>query len=50
MVQGSHGDVGVVDRAFVGADAAFWLVPPRDPNAASVEAAYVDFATAASAS
>jgi uncharacterized protein YbjT (DUF2867 family) len=42
VVQGSHGDLGVVDRAFAGADAVFWLVPP-DPRAASVEAAYVDF-------
>jgi uncharacterized protein YbjT (DUF2867 family) len=42
VVQGSHGDIGVVDRAFAGADAVFWLVPP-DPRAASVEAAYVDF-------
>ncbi len=42
VVAGSHGDIGVVDRAFAGADAVFWLVPP-DPRAVSVEAAYVDF-------
>jgi len=42
VVPGSHGDIGVVDRAFAGADAVFWLVPP-DPRAVSVEAAYVDF-------
>jgi len=42
VVQGSHGDFGVVDRAFAGADAVFWLLPP-DPRAGSVEAAYVDF-------
>ena len=42
VVPGSHGDIGVVDRAFAGADAVFWLVPP-DPQAESVEAAYVDF-------
>jgi uncharacterized protein YbjT (DUF2867 family) len=42
VVQGSHGDIDVVDRAFAGADAVFWVVPP-DPRAASVEAAYVDF-------
>jgi uncharacterized protein YbjT (DUF2867 family) len=42
VVPGSHGDIGVVDRAFAGADAVFWLVPP-DPHADSVEAAYVDF-------
>jgi uncharacterized protein YbjT (DUF2867 family) len=42
VVQGSHGDIDVVDKAFAGADAVFWLVPP-DPRAASVEAAYLDF-------
>jgi uncharacterized protein YbjT (DUF2867 family) len=42
VVPGSHGDIDVVDRAFEGADAVFWLVPP-DPHADSVEAAYVDF-------
>jgi uncharacterized protein YbjT (DUF2867 family) len=42
IVQGSHGDADVVDQAFVGADAVFWLVPP-DRHADSVEAAYVDF-------
>jgi uncharacterized protein YbjT (DUF2867 family) len=42
VVTGSHGDADVVDRAFAGADAVFWLVPP-DPRAHSVEAAYVDF-------
>lgn len=42
VVQGSHGDIDVVTRAFAGADSVFWLVPP-DPHAASVEAAYVDF-------
>jgi uncharacterized protein YbjT (DUF2867 family) len=41
-VQGSHGDLEVVTRAFVGADSVFWLVPP-DPHAESVEAAYVGF-------
>ena len=42
VVQGSHGDIDVVTRAFAGADSVFWLVPP-DPHAESVEAAYVDF-------
>jgi uncharacterized protein YbjT (DUF2867 family) len=42
VVQGSHGDTDVVDKAFAGADAVFWLVPP-DPRATSVEAAYLDF-------
>ena len=42
VVPGSHGDIDVVDRAFEGADAVFWLVPP-DPQADSAEAAYVDF-------
>jgi uncharacterized protein YbjT (DUF2867 family) len=42
VVQGSHGDLDVVTRAFAGADSVFWLVPP-DPHAESVEAAYVGF-------
>jgi uncharacterized protein YbjT (DUF2867 family) len=42
VVQGSHGDIDVVTRAFAGADTVFWLVPP-DPQAESVESAYVDF-------
>lgn len=42
VVQGSHADPAVVDRAFAGANGVFWLVPP-DPRATSVEAAYVDF-------
>ncbi|MDT0439318.1 NAD(P)H-binding protein [Streptomyces sp. NPDC005840] len=28
VVTGSHGDPAVVDRAFAGADAVFWLTPP----------------------
>jgi uncharacterized protein YbjT (DUF2867 family) len=42
IVQGSHGDADVVNKAFKGADAVFWLVPP-DFKAQSVEAAYLDF-------
>ena len=42
VVQGSHGDTAVVNKAFVGANAVFWLVPP-DPRAKTVDAAYVDF-------
>ncbi len=42
VVEGSHGDAEVVNRAFKGADAVFWLVPP-DPKAESVEAAFVGF-------
>ncbi len=41
-VEGSHGDAAVVDAAFAGADAVFWLAPP-DPRAPSVEAAFVGF-------
>jgi uncharacterized protein YbjT (DUF2867 family) len=43
VVVGSHGDAAVVDKAFAGADAVFWLTPP-DPRAPSVEAAFVGFA------
>lgn len=42
VVKGSHGDAGVVNEAFSGADAVFWLTP-ADPKAASVTEAYVDF-------
>jgi uncharacterized protein YbjT (DUF2867 family) len=48
VVQGSHGDSDVVDRAFAGADSVFWLVPPN-PQATSVVAAYVDFSRPACA-
>ena len=42
VVEGSHGDSAVVNKAFKGADAVFWLVPP--PSVAdSMEAAYVGF-------
>ncbi len=40
-VPGSHGDAGVAGRAFQGADAVFWLIPP-DPHAANLHV-YVDF-------
>lgn len=42
VVQGSHSDPEVVNRAFAGADTVFWLVP-ADRKAESVYAAYVDF-------
>jgi uncharacterized protein YbjT (DUF2867 family) len=42
IVEGSHGDAPVVDKAFAGADAVFWLTPP-DPRAPSVEAAFAGF-------
>jgi uncharacterized protein YbjT (DUF2867 family) len=42
VIEGSHGDGKVVERAFEGADSVFWLVPPDD-KAQSVEEAYVDF-------
>jgi len=42
IVEGSHGDGAVVDEAFASADAVFWLTPP-DPQAPSVEAAFLGF-------
>lgn len=42
VVEGSHGDAAVVDRAFHGADAVFWLCPPAP--AATPATATVDFA------
>lgn len=42
VVEGSHGDAAVVNKAFNDAEAVFWLVPPA-PRAESIEAAYLDF-------
>ena len=42
IVEGSHGDAAVVDKAFAGADAVFWLTPP-DLRAPSVDAAFAGF-------
>lgn len=33
VITGSHGDADVVDQAFEGADAVFWLVPPDGSRA-----------------
>ncbi|MBE1468919.1 NAD(P)H-binding protein [Kibdelosporangium phytohabitans] len=41
VVTGSHGDAAVVDQAFAGADAVFWLVPPD--GSLSQEDAYRGF-------
>lgn len=41
VVEGSHGDASVVDHAFAGADALFWLAPP-DPTK-TLEEAWLDF-------
>ncbi|MFD7813056.1 NAD(P)H-binding protein [Streptomyces sp. NPDC059785] len=46
VVTGSHGDADVVGRAFAGADAVFWLVPPAF-RAPSLDAAYTGFTRAA---
>jgi uncharacterized protein YbjT (DUF2867 family) len=43
VVEGSHGDPEVVDRAFAGADSVFWLAPP-DRGAPTLEAVYAEFA------
>jgi len=43
VVQGSHGEADVVERAFDGADAVFWL-PPPNPHAESLNAVYAGFA------
>ena len=42
VVEGSHGDAAVVDRAFDGAEAVFWLVAPN-PALETLEQSYVDF-------
>ena len=48
IVVGSHGDAAVVDKAFSGADAVFWLAP-LNPRAPSVDAAFVGFTRPAAA-
>lgn len=45
IVEGSHRDAAVVDKAFTGADAVFWLVA-ADPRAASADEAYSGFGRA----
>jgi len=42
VVQGSHGDPDVVNRAFEGTDAVFWLAPPNY-RTESLAATYLDF-------
>ncbi len=42
VVQGSHADSEVVDRAFEGADSVFWVVPP-DFKTNNFETRYVEF-------
>ncbi len=41
VIEGSHGDAAVIDRAFAGADAVFWL-SPADPTL-TLDEAYLDF-------
>jgi uncharacterized protein YbjT (DUF2867 family) len=48
VVEGSHGDAAVVDEAFAGADAVFWLTPPN-PRSPTVAAAFVGFTRPAAA-
>ncbi|MDO9411844.1 MAG: NAD(P)H-binding protein [Pseudolabrys sp.] len=48
VVQGSHGAAEVVNEAFKGADAVFWL-PPPDAKATIVEAVFTDFSKPACA-
>jgi uncharacterized protein YbjT (DUF2867 family) len=43
VIEGSHGDAAVVDRAFAGADSVFWLAPPNR-TAPTLAAVYTDFA------
>jgi uncharacterized protein YbjT (DUF2867 family) len=46
VVTGSHGDPEVVDKAFTGADAVFWIVPPNS-QAPSLDSAFSGFTQAA---
>jgi uncharacterized protein YbjT (DUF2867 family) len=42
IIEGSHGDPKVIEKALTGADSLFWLVPP-DTTLDSVDEAYVGF-------
>ncbi|MET9494379.1 NAD(P)H-binding protein [Streptomyces sp. NPDC006552] len=48
VIEGSHGDPAVLDKALPGADALFWLVPP-DPAAPSAMEHYLSLARAGAA-
>jgi uncharacterized protein YbjT (DUF2867 family) len=48
LIEGSHGDPAVVDRAFDGADSVFWLAPP-DRSAVTLDAVYAGFTEPAAA-
>lgn len=48
IVEGSHDDPVVLDKALAGADALFWLVPPN-PTAPSAAEHYLAFARAGAA-
>jgi uncharacterized protein YbjT (DUF2867 family) len=41
VIEGSHGDIAVLDRAFEGADALFWVAPPDSHK--EIDAAYIEF-------
>ena len=41
VVEGSHGDVAVVERAFDGAEAVFWIAPPTPSE--TLEDTYINF-------
>jgi uncharacterized protein YbjT (DUF2867 family) len=47
VIVGSHGESTVVDRAFEGADAVFWLAPPDATR--TLEEAWLDFTRPAAA-
>ncbi len=41
VIEGSHGDAAIVDRALDGAEAAFWVVPPTPGK--TLDETYLDF-------
>ncbi|CAN5552669.1 NAD(P)H-binding protein [soil metagenome] len=47
IVQGSHGDEGILSRALEGAESLFWVVPPSFPSS-DPAGYYLDFARIAS--
>ena len=45
VIEGSHGDAAIVDRAFAAADAVFWVAPPDQSK--TLDEVYIDFTRAA---
>jgi uncharacterized protein YbjT (DUF2867 family) len=44
VIQGSHGDAAIIEKALTGVDVLFWLIPPEPfMNIDRVDEAYANF-------